>query len=321
MDGMELRVENVPLEDIKIGQRFRRDEGDVKALSESIKTVGLLQPIGLKDDNELVYGERRYRACQRLGWTHIPAVRVIGLETERQIVENRHRKDLTQSEKASICRTVLQWERKKAKERKAQAPGERRGAKKGSVLQALAGERGEAYAIAGRCVGWSKETTRKAVAVLDSNDPELVRMMDTRSIHAAHEEMQIRRRGSKSETDGKEASESETHERHQPQEERLSEEHERGKVAPPTMRHGTTLCPLCEGRLEMIDAETGSGSRFHILLEICGDKTDEGQYTGKCPFCDAGSICVRQDHSAGGVNWQYHCSSCGKQGISFRCLS
>jgi ParB family chromosome partitioning protein len=49
--------------------------GDLSALAASIAEVGLLQPIGVSADGELVFGERRLRACRDLlGWTEIPPV-------------------------------------------------------------------------------------------------------------------------------------------------------------------------------------------------------------------------------------------------------
>jgi ParB family chromosome partitioning protein len=48
--------------DIKVGRRHRRDMGDLKALAVSIRQEGLLQPIGVTDRLELVFGERRLLA-------------------------------------------------------------------------------------------------------------------------------------------------------------------------------------------------------------------------------------------------------------------
>lgn len=53
------------------------EDTKIKELAQSIKTYGLLQPIIVTvDDNnyQIVAGERRYLACQYLGWTEIPAL-------------------------------------------------------------------------------------------------------------------------------------------------------------------------------------------------------------------------------------------------------
>jgi len=46
-------------------------------LASSIEASGLLQPVVVRPRNgkyELIAGERRWRAVQRLGWSKIPAV-------------------------------------------------------------------------------------------------------------------------------------------------------------------------------------------------------------------------------------------------------
>ena len=63
---------------IKVGSRFRRDLGDIDALAKSISTVGLLHPIVINENNELIAGVRRLEACKKLGWTDIP-VHVVNL--------------------------------------------------------------------------------------------------------------------------------------------------------------------------------------------------------------------------------------------------
>src|SRR5882672_6576423 len=53
------------------------DEGALDELKESLRTVGLLQPIIVRpagDGFELIAGERRWRAAERLGWKDIGAV-------------------------------------------------------------------------------------------------------------------------------------------------------------------------------------------------------------------------------------------------------
>ena len=54
------------------------DEAQLKELADSIEASGLLQPIVVRPRPsgryELIAGERRWRAVQRLGWTKVPAV-------------------------------------------------------------------------------------------------------------------------------------------------------------------------------------------------------------------------------------------------------
>jgi ParB family chromosome partitioning protein len=53
------------------------NETELAELASSIEASGLLQPVVVRPRNgkyELIAGERRWRAVQRLGWTNIPAV-------------------------------------------------------------------------------------------------------------------------------------------------------------------------------------------------------------------------------------------------------
>jgi hypothetical protein len=61
-----------PIADIRVGERRRRDHGDIEALAANIASVGLLQAIVITADGLLICGERRLRAAKLLGWTTIP---------------------------------------------------------------------------------------------------------------------------------------------------------------------------------------------------------------------------------------------------------
>ncbi|HEV8122871.1 MAG TPA: ParB/RepB/Spo0J family partition protein [Gemmatimonadales bacterium] len=57
--------------------RHEIDEPSLNELASSIQASGLLQPIVVRANNgsyQLIAGERRWRAVQRLGWQKIPAV-------------------------------------------------------------------------------------------------------------------------------------------------------------------------------------------------------------------------------------------------------
>lgn len=81
-------------------------ENELLELESSIRTNGLLQPITVrarKGKWELVAGERRLRACTRLGWTEVPAV-VRDFDDRAMLtlalVENLQRSDLNPLEEA-----------------------------------------------------------------------------------------------------------------------------------------------------------------------------------------------------------------------------
>ncbi|MGK2855270.1 MAG: ParB N-terminal domain-containing protein [Microbacteriaceae bacterium] len=54
---------------IVVGQRHRRDAGDLAPLMDSMQRVGLLQPVTITPDGFLICGYRRLEAAKRLGWT------------------------------------------------------------------------------------------------------------------------------------------------------------------------------------------------------------------------------------------------------------
>jgi 16S rRNA G966 N2-methylase RsmD len=105
IDGQLL--DRIPLDSIRITNRTRKDFGDIDSLAESISSVGLLQPIVINENNELVDGQRRIKAYFQLGRTEIPFYRV----NLKQIVlgefhANSNRKDLTSSERVVISKAV-----------------------------------------------------------------------------------------------------------------------------------------------------------------------------------------------------------------------
>lgn len=96
-----------PIASIRIGERHRKDLGDIPELAASIKKLGLLQPIGIFPDGELVFGHRRLIACRDLGWQEID-VRIVDVESViiGEMHENEMRKAFTPSERIAIFRSI-----------------------------------------------------------------------------------------------------------------------------------------------------------------------------------------------------------------------
>lgn len=63
----------IKLTDLKIGDRIRKDLGDINELAASLARLGQLQPIIVDDDNQLIAGGRRTAAATLLGWDEIEA--------------------------------------------------------------------------------------------------------------------------------------------------------------------------------------------------------------------------------------------------------
>ena len=60
-----------PIAKIIVGERHRRDMGDLAGLAQSIAEIGLLNPITVDENGHLLAGARRLAACKLLGWTHV----------------------------------------------------------------------------------------------------------------------------------------------------------------------------------------------------------------------------------------------------------
>ena len=172
---MELRIDQ-----IKIGERKRQDMGDISGLASSIDQIGLLQPIGITPEYDLVFGHRRLLACQQLGWETIEAS-VIDIQAlaVAEHAENEIRKDFTPSERVAIGLAV---------EAELKAQGERRGGDTSSGEQRnpqnFAECKGkETREIAAQKAGFGNpETYRQAKAVVQNASPELIEAMDNGSI-------------------------------------------------------------------------------------------------------------------------------------------
>jgi ParB family transcriptional regulator, chromosome partitioning protein len=87
--------------------RTHIDETELLELTASIEASGLLQPVIVRPRNgkyELIAGERRWRAVQRLGWPKIPAV-VKDVDDPTlltlALIENLQRDDLSPIDEAS----------------------------------------------------------------------------------------------------------------------------------------------------------------------------------------------------------------------------
>jgi ParB-like chromosome segregation protein Spo0J len=103
-----MKVIDVPLDQINIGERRRQDYGDIGALAKGIQRVGLLEPIivdrnSAKDQYRLVAGARRIRAVLMLKWKVIPAQLKEHLTDAQlrdiELEENENRKSLTERER------------------------------------------------------------------------------------------------------------------------------------------------------------------------------------------------------------------------------
>ncbi len=98
------------IDEIQIGQRIRKTAGDISALKSSIEQVGLLNPIIVNEQHELISGFRRLEACRQLGWTKIEVKVVPTMDNDIQELdieyhENVGRMNLTPEEQQDYSST------------------------------------------------------------------------------------------------------------------------------------------------------------------------------------------------------------------------
>ncbi len=93
----------VKIDDIVIGDRIRTSDIKLEALVDSIRKVGLIQPVVINENYQLLSGYRRLMACKDLGWSEID-VRMIPTEEnqlnelEIELHENKGRVSLNQED-------------------------------------------------------------------------------------------------------------------------------------------------------------------------------------------------------------------------------
>lgn len=112
------RVQLIPVERIQPNRHQPRqmfDEAALDRLAESIRNDGLMQPVLVRPTEsggyELIAGERRWRAAQRIPLKTIPAiVREVNERTaaEWALIENLQREDLNPIERAEAFRQLIE---------------------------------------------------------------------------------------------------------------------------------------------------------------------------------------------------------------------
>jgi ParB family chromosome partitioning protein len=90
-------------------------EQGLSSLVDSIKAVGILQPVLVREigpeEFELIAGERRYRAARRAGLQSIPALvhqADDAMSLEEALVENLHREDLNPLDEAGAYQQLIE---------------------------------------------------------------------------------------------------------------------------------------------------------------------------------------------------------------------
>jgi len=176
-NGRRAFPKSVSIDDIKVADRFRKDTGDLASLKNSIERLGLLHPLVVTEDLQLISGERRITALRDLGWDQVPVNVMSDLDTAARLLEaerdeNVERLDMAPTEKAALAAKLKPLEAAEAKEReragKANPPSKLGGGSSGETRDRIA-----------KAVGWSKNTLANAeevVAAVGDPDPAVARV-------------------------------------------------------------------------------------------------------------------------------------------------
>lgn len=184
---MTVASELVDIDSIKVGERARTDLGDLTDLMKSIQDIGLIHPIVVTAERELIAGGRRLEACRRIGYIRVRIVvaehitDAVGLlKAERD--ENTCRKDMTVSEKLAIGARIEELRRPEAQQRQshgATAPGRPMNASPSSGGSVRRNRQNETATLAAEAVGMSRTNYSYAKRIKkhaeDPSRPESVR--------------------------------------------------------------------------------------------------------------------------------------------------
>jgi site-specific DNA-methyltransferase (adenine-specific) len=169
-----MNIQNIRIADIQIEDHPRKNVGDLAALAKCIETEGLLKPVGVTPDSQLIWGLRTLLACRDiLGWETIPA-NVIDVPSiaHGRFIESAYSKELAASEMVALIDAVRGFTH----------GGDRRSdqARNSGVVSTEE---------ACRRLGWSDDTYYRARSVVDAATPELIEAMDAKvvSVHQASE--------------------------------------------------------------------------------------------------------------------------------------
>lgn len=115
----------IAIEQIKINEdaRIRKDTGNLQTLQNSIAQLGLINPILIDEQSNLVAGYRRLAACRNLLWKEVD-VRIVDFSGDEmkmldaEIAENFFRKDFSPEEILSTQNRrqhIIEKQRKKGR--------------------------------------------------------------------------------------------------------------------------------------------------------------------------------------------------------------
>lgn len=158
----------VSIDSIIVNDRIRKDYGNIQELADDIRENGLINPPVVNQDNVLLAGERRLRACKMLGWPTIDVHQMDTRDAEHElnieISENESRKEFSKAERVDYMKRLMRIESAKAKERQ----GERNDLK--NIPQKSAESHSESREVVASQFGISRDTMKKEMSIVDHKE-------------------------------------------------------------------------------------------------------------------------------------------------------
>lgn len=107
-------MQYIDISSIHTTNKYLRLDSNIEKLKKSIETVGLINPLVINENNELIAGGRRFKALQALGFKEVPVITIKKSQLEQELIsidENLIRVDLTNLElEKSLVRGVEIYE-------------------------------------------------------------------------------------------------------------------------------------------------------------------------------------------------------------------
>lgn len=174
-----LAVKQIAVKDIEVGERIRKEQGDIKELAENIMAFGLMNPITVVETGNggffLVAGYRRLCAVRYLERDSITATVLPKLNGDdgflMEISENEMRKNFTVSERLEYAFRLKEIEVTKAKKRMATHSAKEN-------VGNPEGKNGRVRDIVAKMTGFSSGSTLDRAIFVANNRPDLLDKID-----------------------------------------------------------------------------------------------------------------------------------------------
>lgn len=208
MKRKEMRVELIPIHEIRIAERIRRDNGSLDDLALDIQEHGLLNPITVMEQADggyvLIAGLRRLKAMEQTGEADIRATVMSPMEADEilllEISENEQRKDFTTAERLAFAERIRAVEQEKGKQR--MLSGKKRDDP--VAIWPQGHDKGRVRDIVARKAGFSSTAQMRRAQELADARPDLVEAVDKgeKTIGGAYQQMCKEEQGAKAVSGG-----------------------------------------------------------------------------------------------------------------------